>query len=74
MKLVVIRLRSKEVRSSQILTGVQPKPILFQWPTRLADGLGLKELLPCHRSDYTQKLVPPFPLTGEGLSLSATED
>src|SRR5687767_8763665 len=36
------RLRKEEKRPDRL----QPKAVLFQWSTRLADGLGLKECLP----------------------------
>ena len=55
-------------------SGFQPKPVLFQWPTRLADGLGLKEL-PRPVKDYTPVWwFPRSSLTGRENSASLRLD
>lgn len=52
---------SKEVKTIRISD--ECGPILFQWPTRLADGLGLKENCPVLMKDCTPEMVPPFAVT-----------
>ena len=57
---------AKEKGSQPEEPALQPKPILFQWPTRLADGLGLKETAPSFLKGLHPKLWFPRSPSREG--------
>jgi hypothetical protein len=58
--------QSKEIKkTAEGCLRLLPKPILFQWPTRLAVGLGLKEPTLAADATYTPLMVPPLSLLGD---------